>query len=162
MESKCSEMKCLRSLVGVSRLDRVKNEEMRRRAVIERKLESGTDQRVLRWFRHVKRFLEHRMVRRVLIVEVSRGRSRGRSRLGWIEGVKVAFGNTQPQQWSDVGGWATMSERSQRVKSPGRYVIEWVSRGQFCLALCSFGTPYRALAVITWKREGCRYMMRLG
>ena len=34
------EMKCLRSLVGVSRMDRVRNEELRRRAGIERKLES--------------------------------------------------------------------------------------------------------------------------
>ena len=30
------EMKCLRSLVGVSRIDRVRNEEVRRRAGIER------------------------------------------------------------------------------------------------------------------------------
>ena len=30
------EMKCLRSLVGVSRMDRVRNEEVRRRAGIER------------------------------------------------------------------------------------------------------------------------------
>ena len=30
------EMKCLRSLVGVSRMDRVRNEEARRRAGIER------------------------------------------------------------------------------------------------------------------------------
>ena len=30
------EMKCLRSLVGVSRMDIVKNEEVRRRAVLER------------------------------------------------------------------------------------------------------------------------------
>ena len=30
------EVKCLRSLVGVSRMDRVRNEEMRRRAGIER------------------------------------------------------------------------------------------------------------------------------
>ena len=29
------EMKCLRSLVGVSRMDRVRNEEVRRRAEIE-------------------------------------------------------------------------------------------------------------------------------
>ena len=34
------EMKCLRSLVGVSRMDRVKNEEVRRRAGIERELAS--------------------------------------------------------------------------------------------------------------------------
>ena len=44
------EMKCLRSLVGVSRMERVRNEEVRRRAVIERELASRANQRVLRWF----------------------------------------------------------------------------------------------------------------
>ena len=34
------EMKCLRSLVGVARMDRVRNEEVRRRAGIERVLTS--------------------------------------------------------------------------------------------------------------------------
>ena len=42
------EMKCLRRLVGVSRMDRVRNEEVRRRARIERKLAGRSDQRVLR------------------------------------------------------------------------------------------------------------------
>ena len=41
-------MKCLRSLFGVSRMDRVRNEEVRRRAAIERELASRADQRVLR------------------------------------------------------------------------------------------------------------------
>ena len=41
------EMKCLRSLVGVSRMDRVRNEEVRRRAGIERESASRADQRVL-------------------------------------------------------------------------------------------------------------------
>ena len=36
---------------------------------------------------------EYRMARRVLMVEVSGGRVRGRPRLGWMDGVKVAFGN---------------------------------------------------------------------
>ena len=49
------EMKCLRSLVGVSRIDRVRNEEVHSRAGIERKLVSTADQRVLRWFGHVER-----------------------------------------------------------------------------------------------------------
>ena len=40
------EMKCLGSLVGVSRMDGVRNEEVRRRAVIERELASRADQRV--------------------------------------------------------------------------------------------------------------------
>ena len=42
------EIKCLRSLVGVSRIDRIENEEVLRRAGIERKLASRADQRALR------------------------------------------------------------------------------------------------------------------
>ena len=59
------EMKCLRSLVGVSRMDTVRNEEVSRRAGIDRELASRADQRVLRWFGHVERMSEYRMARRV-------------------------------------------------------------------------------------------------
>ena len=65
------EMKCLRSLVGVSRMDRVRNEEVRRRAGIERGLAIRADQRVLRWFGHVEIMDEYRMARRVFMAEVS-------------------------------------------------------------------------------------------
>ena len=61
------EMKCLRGLVGLSRMDRVRNEEVRRRAGIERELASREDQRVLRWFGHMKRMDVYRMARRVLM-----------------------------------------------------------------------------------------------
>ena len=40
------EMKSLRSLVGVSRIDKVSNKEVRSRAGIERELASRADQRV--------------------------------------------------------------------------------------------------------------------
>ena len=36
---------------------------------------------------------EYHMARRVLMAEVSGGRVRGRSRLGWMDGVKGALGN---------------------------------------------------------------------
>ena len=87
------EMKCLRNLVRVSLMDRVRNEEVCNRAGIERVLASTADQRVLRWFGHVERMDEYLMVRRVLMAEVRRGRVRGRPRLGWMDGVKVALGN---------------------------------------------------------------------
>ena len=87
------EMKCLRNLVGVSRMDRVRNEEVRRRAGIERELASRAYQRVLRWFGHVERMDKYRMARRMLMAEVSGGRVRGRLRLGWMDGVKVPLGN---------------------------------------------------------------------
>ena len=89
------EMKYLRSLVGVSRMDRVENEEVRRRAGIERELESRADRRVLRWFGHVERMDENRMARRIFMVEVSGGWVRGKPRPGWIDGVKVVLGNAR-------------------------------------------------------------------
>ena len=55
------DMKCLRSLVGVSRMDRVRNEGVRLRAGIERELASRADQRVLTRFGHVERMDEHCM-----------------------------------------------------------------------------------------------------
>ena len=59
-------------------MDRVRNEEVHRRAGIERELASRADQRVLRWFwfGHVERMEEYRMARKVLMAEVSGGRVR--------------------------------------------------------------------------------------
>ena len=48
-------------------MDRVMNEEVRRRAGIERGLASRADQRVLRWFGHAERMDVYRMARRVLM-----------------------------------------------------------------------------------------------
>ena len=81
------EMKCLRSLLGVSRMDRVENEEVHMRAGIERELASREDQRVLRWFGHVERMNGYRLARRVLMAKVSEGRVRERPRLGWMNGL---------------------------------------------------------------------------
>ena len=81
------EMKCLRNLVLVSRMDRVRNEEVRRRAGIERELACRADQRVLRWFGHVDRIVIPHGPKGVV------GGSKWRPRLGWMDGVKVALGN---------------------------------------------------------------------
>ena len=97
----------------------VRNEEVRRRAGIERELAGRADQRVLRLFGHVERMDEYRMARRVLMAEVSGGRVRGRPRLGWMDGVKMALNKR-----NEDGGCATMRERTERVESPGTYVTE--------------------------------------
>ena len=74
-------------------MDRVRNEDVRRRAGIEKVLASRADQRVLRWFGRVERLDEYRFAWRVLKAEVRGGWARGRPRLGWMYGVKVALGN---------------------------------------------------------------------
>ena len=55
------------SLIGVSRIDRVWNEDVCWRAGIERELASRADQRVLRWFGHEERMDKYRIARRVLM-----------------------------------------------------------------------------------------------
>ena len=55
------EMKCLRSLVGVSRMDRVKNEAVSMRAGMGMELGSREDQRMLRCFEHVERMDKYSM-----------------------------------------------------------------------------------------------------
>ena len=66
----------------MSRMDRVRNKEVRRRAGIQKELASTADQRVLRWFGHVERMDEYHISRRVLMAEVSGGWVQGRPKLG--------------------------------------------------------------------------------
>ena len=108
------EMKCLRSLAGVSRIYRVWTEEVRRRVEIEEELASRVDQRVLRWFWHVERMDKHHIAGRVLMAG-TRETEVGLD--GWCEG---GLG----QERNDGGGGATMRERQDRVESPGTYVTE--------------------------------------
>ena len=74
-------------------MDGVRNEEVRRKTGIERELVSRANHSVLRWFGLVERMVEYRMARRVLMADVNIVLVRSRPRLGWIDGVKIAFGS---------------------------------------------------------------------
>ena len=104
-------------------MDRVRNEEVRMRAGIERELASRGDQRVLRWSGHVERMDEYRMARRVLMTEVSGGRVVRGTRETAVRLDRWCEGGLR-QRRNDDGGCATMRERSERVESPGTYVTE--------------------------------------
>ena len=101
------EMKCLRSLDGVSRMDRVRIEEVHRRAGIERELVSRADQRIWRWFGHVERMDENRKPE-----ECGRQRCKWRVSMrdtevrldGWCE-------SGLGQERDNCGGCASMSKR---------------------------------------------------
>ena len=58
------EMKCLRSMTGVSRLDRVRNEVLRARTGVRRQLAARVDMNILRWFGHVERMENERLLKR--------------------------------------------------------------------------------------------------
>ena len=85
------EMKCLRSMTGVSLRDRIRNEEVRRRVGIEKDLAARVDMNVLRWYGHVERMDGERMVKRVVNSSAEGRNTRGRQRIGWMDGVKKAL-----------------------------------------------------------------------
>ena len=85
------EMKCLRSVAGVSRLNRVRNEVVRARTGVRRELATRVDMNVLRWFGHVERMVIERLLKKVMNVKVDGISARGRPRFAWMDGVKRAL-----------------------------------------------------------------------
>ena len=85
------EMRCLRSMCRLTLRDRIRNEEVRRRAGVERKLPSRVDQNVLRWFGHMERMDEEHLAKQVMNSEVDGNGGRGRPNLGWMDGVRRAL-----------------------------------------------------------------------
>ena len=140
-------------------MDRVGNEGMRMRAGIERKkkLAKRADHRVLRWFGHVERMDEHRMARNVLMAEVSGGLVRGRPRLGWMNGVKVALGNR--------GMTVEAGINARKILKSGEpyYICNSMSfTHPFLLCPVFFRTALPCSGGYHLDGVGCRYMMRLG
>ena len=86
-----AEMSCLsplRSMCGVTRRDRVRNKEIRRRCGLQRNFGERGEAAVLRWFRHVERMEGERLVKKIFRAEVEGNRRRGRPRRRWMDGVK--------------------------------------------------------------------------
>ena len=59
------EMRFLRSMCGLTRLDRIRNEEIIRRMGVQNKLSGRVENFVLRWFGHVEIIDDERMAKRL-------------------------------------------------------------------------------------------------
>ena len=82
------EMKCLRSICGLRRVDRVRNEEIRRRCQMEVSISERVEQNVLRWFGHMERMPEERVVKQVYMSRVEGVGGRSRPRRRWLDRVR--------------------------------------------------------------------------
>ena len=93
------EMKCLRSICNVRRIDRVRNEIVRRRCGNKLSLLERADRGILRWFGHLERMSVERIVKKVYKSKVDGVRRVGRPRRRWLDGVKdVLLGRGQSVQ----------------------------------------------------------------
>src|ERR1700755_3177614 len=86
------EMKGLRAVCGLRRVDRIRNERIREMCGWKRGIVGRAEEGVLRWFGHMCRMDENRMVGRVMRSDVEGGRGRGRPRMRWMDGVREILG----------------------------------------------------------------------
>ena len=108
-------MKVLRTIGGVTRLDRLKNEQIRTDLNVEPVLITIERER-LRWYGHVMRMDESRIPRRYLQWRPQGKRPVGRPRKRWLDGVEEALnkrGTTLAQveekkSYEDRAGWRSV------------------------------------------------------
>ena len=81
-----AEMKMLYWACGHTRLDHIKNEDIRRRVRVT-EVNRKIQERRLRWYGHVQRREEDHVTRRTLEMEVEGRRARGRPRRRWMDCV---------------------------------------------------------------------------
>ena len=81
-------MRCLSSVCRVTRMDRVRNEEVRRRASVAKELAGRAEQSTLRWHGHMERIEEDWLTKRIVRSDVRSVRLRGRPRTEWMDHVK--------------------------------------------------------------------------
>ena len=135
------EMKCLRSMTGVSQLDRVRNGVVRVRTGVRRELAARVDINVLRWFGHVERMDNEQLLKKVMSAKVDGRSARGRPRFGWMDGVKRALNDRRMD----------MREASEHARNRD----EWrMIVTQFWLASAvATGWPYRGYPLVGTIRE---------
>uniref|UniRef100_A0A1W7R9N5 Endonuclease-reverse transcriptase HmRTE-e01 n=1 Tax=Hadrurus spadix TaxID=141984 RepID=A0A1W7R9N5_9SCOR len=110
-----AEMKFLRSMVGKTKRDRIKNEEIRKMVGVDR-LRDQIGRTQLAWFGHVKRKGESELARRMLEQKIRGKRPRGRPRRRWIDGVKEEIERRgikaekifREQRWKDRKKWRSL------------------------------------------------------
>ena len=64
---------------------------MRARTGVRRELAARVDMNVLRWFGHVERMENERLLKKVMNAKIDGRSARGRPRFGWMDGVKRAL-----------------------------------------------------------------------
>ena len=83
-----AEMSCLRKILGVSRLQRIRNEDIRKRLGMKETIIDKIRTRRLRWYGHVNRMKSNRLPYKALYTYKEGKRGRGRPRKKWTDNIK--------------------------------------------------------------------------
>jgi hypothetical protein len=111
-------MDVLRRSARKSKMERIKNEHIKEIVGVKGKpditdITDITDKKRPQWYVHVKRMLEERIAKLIMLWIPLERRKRGRRRKTWIEGVQAAMTtrNLKPDQWRKKEEWRLVSGR---------------------------------------------------
>jgi hypothetical protein len=82
------QMDNLRGVLGVRKVDKMRNEYIRELCGIEKGVIERISECILRWFGHVERMEEYRLVKKIYSSECVGIRTVGRPKMRWIDSVK--------------------------------------------------------------------------
>ena len=115
------EMNCMRNICGIRRIERVRNEEIRRRCGKNVDVCEKVEQNVLRWFGHVERMGDERLVKRMYNSDIMGTRRRGRPRKSWMDEVNESVGRRglsiqeAKERVQDRNEWRSISRGVRRA-----------------------------------------------
>src|SRR5678815_1717427 len=84
----CVQMDNLRGVLCVRRIDKMRNEHIRELCGVKKGVNERINECMLRWFGHVERMNDNRLVKRMYSGECVGNRPVGRPKKKWIESVK--------------------------------------------------------------------------
>ena len=96
-ELKVAEMKMLRFAIGVTRKDKIRNEYIRGTVKVKR-LEMKMRERRLRWYGHIMRRYQKYVGRRMMEMELTGKRKRGRPKRGFLDVIKEDMGEVDARE----------------------------------------------------------------
>jgi len=114
---KAVEMDYMRRSCRVSRLQRVPNEEIKRRMKVEKQIDVDIEERRLKWMGHLGRMDDHRWPRKIWKWQPNERRRRGRPREEWAKQVRVDMERRglEEDQWMNREEWKRGCERRPTV-----------------------------------------------
>src|SRR5678816_1585400 len=83
----CVQMDNLRGMLGVKRIDKMRNERFRKLCGVKKGVNERINESTLRWFGHMKRMNDSRLVKWMYSGECVGNRPAGRPKKKWIESV---------------------------------------------------------------------------
>jgi len=102
-----------------SRMERIKNEHIKEIMGVRGKPDiiDIIGQKRLKWYGHVKRMPEERILKLIMDWIPREKRKRGRPRKTWLEGVQAAMTtrNLEPDQWRNRQEWRLVPGRRRQM-----------------------------------------------